>query len=228
MEKIMEKTTAVVIDRPQGTNNEILEYIVPAVSAAEKPLFLAAKRAFDFLAAALLGLVLLVPMLLMALIIRLDSPGPALFRQERLGKGGKPFVMLKFRSMRLDAEADGPQWANVHDERCTRFGALLRRSRLDELPQLWNIFMGDMSFVGPRPERAYFYDQFETYIHGFRHRLAVKPGLTGLAQVSGGYDLQPEEKIVFDMEYIEKQSALLDLKCIVKTIKVVFTHKGAR
>ncbi|MDY5539948.1 MAG: sugar transferase, partial [Lachnospiraceae bacterium] len=171
---------------------------------------------------------LALPMLFIAILIRLDSPGPALFRQERLGKDGQPFTILKFRSMRLDAEENGPQWAERNDHRCTRLGRLLRSTRLDELPQLWNILKGDMSFVGPRPERECFYDEFETYIHGFHNRLIVKPGLTGWAQVNGGYDLKPEEKIVLDMEYIQKQSLGLDLKCIFQTVHLIFTHEGAR
>lgn len=101
--------------------------------------------------------------------------------------------------MRTDAEKDGPKWAERSDDRCTRFGALLRKTRLDELPQLWNILKGEMSFVGPRPERKYFYEQFEKYIVGFSNRLVVIPGLTGYAQVNGGYELAPEEKIVYDM-----------------------------
>ena len=135
---------------------------------------------------------------------------------------------MKFRSMRLDAEENGPQWADKDDPRCTHLGRVLRKSRLDELPQLWNILKGDMSFVGPRPERKCFYDEFETYIHGFHNRLIVKPGLTGWAQVNGGYDLKPEEKIVYDMEYIQSCSIGMDLKCLLKTVRLVFTHVGAR
>ena len=108
------------------------------------------------------------------------------------------------------------------------FGQFLRRTRLDELPQLWNILRGDMSLVGPRPERAYFYREFVTYIPGFSNRMMVTPGLTGWAQVNGGYDLRPEEKIVYDMEYIERQSVLLDVQCLLKTAALVFTHRGAR
>ncbi len=110
----------------------------------------------------------------------------------------------------------GQKWAERSDDRCTRFGALLRKTRLDELPQLWNILKGEMSFVGPRPERKYFYEQFEKYIVGFSNRLVVMPGLTGYAQVNGGYELAPEEKIVYDMEYIARRSIRLDLQCIVK------------
>ena len=186
------------------------------------------KRLFD-IAFSFLGLiVLLVPMLLITVIVMIDSPGSPIFRQERLGKDGKPFMILKFRSMRMDAEANGPQWAEEDDPRCTRLGRYLRKSKLDELPQLLNIFLGDMSFVGPRPERAYYYEKFEQYIHGFSYRLLVVPGLTGYAQVNGGYNLAPEEKIIYDIEYIEKQSVWFDLSCIIKTIGLLFTHKGAR
>lgn len=201
--------------------------IVPAKKNIKKT-YLIFKRVFDAVLSLLVGILTIIPMLLIALLVRLDSPGPAIFKQERLGRNGKPFLIYKFRSMRIDAERNGPQWAEVKDERCTRIGRVLRNSRLDELPQLWNIFRGEMSFVGPRPERAYFYNKFEKYIPGFRERLTVTPGLTGLAQVSGGYDLKPEEKIIYDMKYIANRSVKLDAYCIVKTVSLVFTHKGAR
>ena len=195
---------------------------------AEKRAYRAVKRAFD-ISGALAGLaVLAIPMSVIALIIVLDSPGDPIFKQERLGKDGKPFIMYKFRSMREVAERDGPRGADADDARCTRFGAVLRRTRLDELPQIWNILRGDMSFVGPRPERACFYRVFEQYIVGFSNRLAVIPGLTGYAQVNGGYDLKPEEKILYDMEYIKRRSVRMDLRCILKTIRVVFRGDGAR
>lgn len=190
--------------------------------------YLAAKRVFDVAVAAFAGVLLLIPMAILAVLIRIDSEGPALFCQERLGENGKPFVMYKFRSMHIDAEVDGPQWANKNDDRCTKLGKVLRSSRLDELPQLINILKGEMSFVGPRPERAYFYDEFEKYIPNFRDRLLVRPGLTGHAQVNGGYELSPEEKIVYDMEYIANRSFKMDFMCILKTVGVVFSREGAR
>lgn len=204
------------------------EYIIEQVQVKNRYFYHAVKRCFDILCAIAAGIVLLIPMLMIGLAVRLDSAGPAVFKQERLGKGGKSFTIYKFRSMYLDAENKGPQWANKNDWRCTRVGRVLRKTRLDELPQLWNILKGDMSFVGPRPERPFFYDEFESYIHGFRYRLAVRPGLTGLAQVNGGYELAPEEKIVYDMQYIKDQSMWLDLQCIFKTAKLIFTHEGAR
>lgn len=190
--------------------------------------YLAVKRGADLVLAGLGILILLLPMGILALLIVLDSPGDPIFRQERLGKNGRPFTIYKFRTMRLNAEENGPQWAEKGDRRCTRFGSFLRRTRLDELPQLFNILKGDMSFVGPRPERRYFYDQFETYIVGFSNRLLVTPGLTGFAQVCGGYDLKPEEKILYDMKYIENQSIRMDLACILKTICVIISGSGAR
>lgn len=203
-------------------------YRVQPVKPSVSAFFRLIKRTTDIAVALAVAVFGAVPMLLIALLIKLDSKGPVIFRQERLGKDGKPFVMYKFRSMHVDAEVNGPQWAEKEDDRCTRVGAILRKTRLDELPQFFNILKGEMSLVGPRPERPYFYDEFESYIHGFRNRLVVRPGLTGWAQVSGGYDLLPEEKIVYDMEYISKMSVGMDLRCIFKTVGLVFTHEGAR
>lgn len=204
------------------------KYTVEPIAISDGTFYLVFKRLFDVVVSLLAGFLLLIPMLMIALFIRLDSSGPVIFRQERLGKNGIPFMIYKFRSMYTDAEINGPQWAEQNDHRCTRFGRFLRNTRLDELPQLWNILKGDMSFVGPRPERACFYEEFETYVHGFSNRLRVQPGLTGWAQVNGGYDLKPEEKIVYDMEYIQSRSVWMDLKCIFKTIRLVFSHEGAR
>ncbi|MBQ8621428.1 MAG: exopolysaccharide biosynthesis polyprenyl glycosylphosphotransferase [Oscillospiraceae bacterium] len=203
-------------------------YHVEAVEPRISPLYASVKRTSDIVFSLCVFALGLLPMVIIALLIKLDSKGPVIFRQERLGKDGKTFTMLKFRSMRDDAEQNGPQWAEKEDDRCTKVGRFLRKTRLDELPQFWNILKGDMSLVGPRPERAYFYGEFETYIHGFRNRLAVRPGLTGWAQVSGGYDLLPEEKIVYDMEYIKNMSVRMDLRCLFRTIRLVFTHEGAR
>ncbi|MBE6631272.1 MAG: sugar transferase [Ruminococcaceae bacterium] len=197
-------------------------------SPRKSTVYLAVKRLFDIAASILASLILLIPMLIIALIICIDSPGPVIFKQDRLGKNGKTFTMYKFRSMKLDAEKDGPIWAQDNDERCTKFGKAIRKARLDELPQLYNIIKGDMSIVGPRPERECFYEEFERYIPGFKNRLSVTPGLTGHAQVNGGYDLKPEEKLAYDMEYIEKRSIGLDIICILKTVKIVFSHNGAR
>jgi lipopolysaccharide/colanic/teichoic acid biosynthesis glycosyltransferase len=130
--------------------------------------------------------------------------------------------------MKVDAEANGAQWAKKNDDRVTKFGKFMRKVRLDELPQLFNIFLGQMSIVGPRPERPEFYEEFETYIHGFNQRLKVKCGLTGHAQVNGGYDLLPQEKVLLDIEYIKKRSFFFDIKIMFQTIGVIFGRKGSR
>jgi len=175
-------------------------YDVPDIKPKNKPFYSFIKRTFDIIAS-LTGIVIaFIPMVIIGIIICVDSKGPAIYKQERLGLNGKPFMLLKFRSMYLDAEDEGAKWASENDTRRTRVGGFLRKSRIDELPQLINILKGDMSLVGPRPERPFFYNEFEKNIHGFSHRLNVIPGLTGLAQVNGGYDLLPEEKIVYDME----------------------------
>lgn len=209
-----------------GSNRPICTVI--KLQFAEKPIYECIKRLVDIVASFVALIILAIPMLLIGALIRLDSPGGAIYRQERLGKNGKPFILYKFRTMVQDAEKNGAVWAEKEDSRCTKFGRFLRLVRLDELMQLFNIFKGDMSIVGPRPERACFYDEFEEYIPGFSQRLCVKPGLTGFAQVNGGYDLKPEEKIIWDLEYIEKRSLWLDFKILLKTVGIVLNHNGAR
>lgn len=222
MDLIAKNTTSVIQD------GKTL-FIVRKLSGVDsKPIYSFCKRLFDIVASLAAIIVLAIPMLIIALLVKLDSPGGAIYKQERLGLNGVRFMLYKFRTMREDAEANGAVWAEANDSRCTKLGTVLRAFRLDELPQLFNIFKGDMSVVGPRPERECFYEEFETYIEGFSQRLLVVPGLSGLAQVNGGYDLKPEEKIAYDLEYIEKRSFLLDLKIIFKTIAVVFKHDGAR
>lgn len=131
--------------------------------------------------------------------------------------------------MHADAEKDGARWSSGdNDKRIYKFGRVLRKTRFDELPQLFCCLIGTMSLIGPRPERECFYNEFEKYIHGFNQRLKVKPGITGLAQVSGGYDLKPQEKVLLDIEYIKKRSIWLDIKIMFKTVAVIFNHKGAK
>ncbi len=203
-------------------------YEVPDIKPKRKPVYNFMKRVFDIFVSVVALIIGLLPMIVVAIMIKCDSVGPIIYKQERLGKNGKSFMLYKFRSMHIDAESEGAKWAAENDTRCTRIGKFLRKSRLDELPQFINIIKGEMSLVGPRPERPFFYGVFEETIHGFSHRLNVTPGLTGLAQVNGGYDLLPEEKIVFDMQYIQNRSFWLDIKCILKTVLIVFNHKGAR
>lgn len=189
--------------------------------------YLAIKRLFDVIMALIGGMICLIPMVVTAILIRLESPGPVIYAQERLGKDGIPFVMYKFRSMYVNSEKDGPKWAARDDQRCTKIGKIIRKFHIDELPQLWNVLKGDMSVVGPRPERAYFYDVFSETVPNFRERLRVTPGLTCIAQISGGYVLLPEEKLAYDVQYMETRSITVDLLCIVKTIPVIFKHEGA-
>ena len=204
-------------------------YIVKKIGEVEKkPVYSFFKRIFDLVFSLATFSVLIIPMLIIAIIVRITSNGPSLYRQERVGLNGKRFILYKFRSMRLDAETNGAQWAVDNDPRVTKFGRIMRLTRLDELPQLINIIKGDMSFVGPRPERPVFYEKFAEYIDGFDERLKVMPGLTGLAQINGGYDLKPEEKVAYDIEYIETRSLWLDFKLIIRTVSVIFTHDGAK
>lgn len=193
------------------------EYYIDPVGMKKTPVYALVKRSFDIAVSAAGLLLLFVPMGLIALLIKCSSKGPAIYAQERLGKDGKAFRIFKFRTMVEDAEKNGAQWCDEKDPRVTPLGAVLRKTYLDELPQLWNILAGDMSFVGPRPERACYYTAFEEYIHGFSERLRVKPGLTGLAQISGGSRMPPEEKIQWDVKYIKNRSLVLDLKIMLMT-----------
>lgn len=190
--------------------------------------YLWSKRIFDIVASALALVVLALPLLVVAICIHVESPGPVIYKQERLGKGGKVFVMYKFRSMYQNSEKNGPQWAKINDDRCTKVGRFIRQYHIDELPQLWNVIKGDMSIVGPRPEREFFYCEFEKRVPGFRTRLLVDQGLTCIAQVNGCYDLTPEKRLVYDMEYMNGQSIWMDMKCILRTFSAIVTRRGAR
>lgn len=175
------------------------------------------------------GLTIGIPLIIIfGVLVKLEDGGPIIYKQERLGKDGKMFNLYKIRSMRIDAEKFGVQWAQNNDPRVLRVGKFIRKTRIDEIPQLFNILKGDMSIVGPRPERPMFTMQFNEEIEGFINRLVVKPGLTGLAQVNGGYEMTPEEKLEWDVKYIENRSNLLDIKIILKTIKIILNGYGAR
>ncbi|MFK4307402.1 exopolysaccharide biosynthesis polyprenyl glycosylphosphotransferase [Bacillus sp. RC242] len=177
----------------------------------------------------LVGLIILMPVIMIfSILIVLESPGSPFYLQERLGLSGKRFKVIKLRSMRNDAEKNGAKWAEKNDPRVTKIGLFIRKTRIDELPQLFNILKGDMSLVGPRPERPIFTEKFERDIPGFKKRLEVKPGLTGWAQVNGGYEITPKEKLNLDVYYINHANLLLDFKIILKTIRVVITGEGAR
>lgn len=185
------------------------------------------KRIIDVILA-FIGLIVASPiMAIISIAIKLESRGPVFYCQERVGKNGRVYTMYKLRSMYENAEENGAQWAEEDDPRVTKVGKFIRRTRLDELPQLFNVLKGDMSLVGPRPERPIFTYQFNEQIPGFINRLQVKPGLTGWAQVNGGYKLTPAEKLEYDLYYIENRTIWLDIKIMLKTIMVVLTGKGA-
>ena len=192
---------------------------------------LAVKRASDVAGAALLGVLTLPLTAIVAAAVRLSSPGPVLYHQARVGQDGRVFTIHKFRSMRADAEAEtGAVWAQRDDSRITPVGRVLRRTRLDELPQLWNVLKGDMSFVGPRPERPEFVAQLTEQIPFYGQRHVVKPGLTGWAQVSYTYGASVEdamEKLQYDLFYIKHLSFAFDLFVILKTVKTVVLQRGA-
>src|SRR5690606_12067677 len=188
------------------------------------------KRLLDIVVSATALLVTFPLLLAISILIRLDSKGPVLYSQERVGLYGRIFLLYKFRSMRADAEAAGPQWASENDPRITRLGRFLRRTRLDEVPQLWNVLIGDMSLVGPRPEREHFINQLRNEVPLYLQRLKMKPGLTGWAQVKHHYDTNLEDvktKVLFDLWYFENMSLPLGLVILIRTIWVVLTGKGA-
>ena len=190
---------------------------------------LKAKRLLDLLFAMLIGIFAAPVIVLAAIIVKLESKGPIFFIQERIGEGNKKFNIVKFRSMTTDAEKDGPQWASKNDNRVTKFGKIMRATRIDELPQLWNVLRGEMSFVGPRPEREYFIQQLEKEIPYYNLRHTVKPGLTGWAQVMYPYGASVEDayrKLQYDLYYIKHHSIPFDVKVLLKTVTIVIFGKG--
>lgn len=217
--------------RENGIPADVLEKLLPGddVLVLDEPKvggglgYRFVKRAFDIVSCSCALVVLAIPMAVIAMRIKTESPGPVIYAQERVGKGGRSFKVYKFRSMYVDAEVRGARWAAGDDPRVTPFGKVMRKTRLDEIPQFWNIVKGDMSLVGPRPERPAFCEAFEERIDGWHYRTKVRPGLSGLAQVTGGYDLLPREKVVLDLDYIENRNVALDLKIILRTLGVVKT-----
>jgi sugar transferase (PEP-CTERM system associated) len=190
------------------------------------------KRGFDLLFSTLLLLVAMPVMLFAMLAIRLESPGPILYRQERVGLGGRGFMCIKFRSMRTDAEKDGvARWATKNDSRVTRVGAFIRKTRIDELPQLFSVLRGDMSLVGPRPERPSFVSELKETIPFYDIRHSVKPGVTGWAQVRYGYCATLDDsrrKHQFDLYYVKNNSLLLDVLVLIETVSVVLFREGSQ
>ena len=190
------------------------------------------KRCLDVVVSLTFLLFFLPLMLFTALVIRLESPGQVFYRQERIGFRGRSFTLLKFRSMRADAEKDGvPQWAAQNDARVTRVGAFIRKTRIDELPQIFNVLRGDMSFVGPRPERAYFVEQLAEQLPFYADRHWVKPGITGWAQLNYQYGASVEDakiKLQYDLYYVNYYGMLLDIIIIIQTVRVVLWPQGVR
>lgn len=189
------------------------------------------KRILDIVFAGALFILSLPVMVISAVIIKLESSGPVFYMQERVGEGGRLFKVIKFRSMCQDAEKNGAVWARENDERVTRFGSFIRKMRIDELPQLWNVLKGEMSLVGPRPERQVFVDELEKDIPYYNIRHGVKPGVTGWAQVCYPYGASKEDalrKLEYDLYYIKNISIALDLLVIFYTVKTVLFRKGGR
>lgn len=180
---------------------------------------------------ALIGGILSLPIVLLtAILIKLDSKGPVFYRQERVGEHGRPFTLLKFRSMRVDAEEAGPVWASKDDDRATRLGRIIRKIRVDEIPQFWNILRGEMSFVGPRPERPHFVEQLAREIPYYEQRHLIPPGLTGWAQIKYAYGASIEDarqKLQYDLYYVKNQSLILDAIVLFETIKIILFGRGA-
>ena len=191
----------------------------------------AAKRMFDILASGLLLALSLPVIIIFALLVRLDSRGPAFFRQTRVGLYGQDFELLKLRSMTVDAEENGAQWADRDDPRVTRIGRFIRKFRIDELPQVWTVLMGKMSFVGPRPERPSFVHDLEEHLPFYAERHMVKPGITGWAQINYPYGASVEDarqKLEFDLYYAKNYTPFLDLLILLQTVRVILWPEGAR
>ena len=186
------------------------------------------KNCFEFILSFVLLIITLPICLIVCIDIYLELGVNPIYTQKRVGLNGRVFKIYKLRSMYIDAEKDGPRWASENDERVTKVGRIIRKTRIDELPQLVNILKGDMSIIGPRPERPELIKEFIKYLPDFNDRLLVKPGITGWAQVNGGYTLTPKEKLEFDKYYIQNRGFRLDLLILIKTIIVIFTRHGAR
>ena len=191
--------------------------------------YLPLKRLFDILSASGLMVATSPIVLLFGILVKMETPGKMFYTQERVGYMGKRFKVTKLRSMYTDAEKNsGAVWASKNDSRVTKVGKFIRKTRIDELPQLWNVIKGDMSMIGPRPERPELTEKFSREVKDFEQRLRVLPGLTGYAQVHGGYDVTPKEKYKLDKYYMDNISLKEDLKIIFETIRVVLTGDGAR
>lgn len=210
----------------EGVNNyTFLKHIGTPIPQSQ----LVGKRICDIICGTVFGIISLPIILIFAILVKLTSKGPVFFKQERVGYMGKPIKIVKLRSMRQDAEKKtGAVWAKKNDPRVTSVGRFMRKTRVDELPQFWSIVKGDMSLVGPRPERFVLTQKFYEKWPEFPQRLRIIPGLTGYAQIHGGYDLKPNEKCKLDNYYIKHYSFGLDFKIAIETFKIIFTGNGAR
>jgi exopolysaccharide biosynthesis polyprenyl glycosylphosphotransferase len=205
---------------------------IPLIEFKQSPLsgtYAVVKRAMD-IGCALIGLVLSLPILAVAAVaLKLDSKGPVFFRQVRCGRGGREFNIIKLRTMHVGAEAtSGPVRAGKNDSRVTAVGRFLRTKRIDEIPQLWNVLKGDMSLVGPRPERPFFVEQFTKEVPLFPLRLRVRPGVTALSHVWGRYTSTPIDRLRYDLVYMSNISFMLDVRILLDTVKTVLTGRGAQ
>lgn len=191
-------------------------------------LYLPIKRTLDILFSLIL-IILTLPIVMVTVVaVKCESHGPIFYKQVRVGLMGRKIVITKFRSMYMDAEKNGAQWAQKNDSRVTRVGKIIRRTRIDELPQLFSVLKGDLSLIGPRPERPQFTERFSHEYPGFEKRLRIKPGLSGYAQVNGGYDIDPGQKSKLDCYYIDHFGFLIDVEIFLDTIKIIFSGEGAR
>jgi exopolysaccharide biosynthesis polyprenyl glycosylphosphotransferase len=214
------------------TDHISIGWVARSNGAREGRLEAGFRRAFDILLGTILVLATLPLLLVTALAVKLDSPGPVFYRQERVGRDGRVFTLFKFRSMRVDAEAEGsPIWASRRDDRVTRVGRVIRLTRIDEIPQVLNVLRGDMAFVGPRPERPAFVEKLGAIIPHYHDRAIVKPGITGWAQVNYPYGASVEDarmKLAYDLYYVRRRSLFLDLLILVATVRVVLFQEGSR
>lgn len=191
--------------------------------------YLVFKRMFDFVFAILLAIPAIPIILIFGILVKIETPGSMFYKQERVGLMGKKIYITKIRSMYDGIEKkSGAMWAQKNDVRVTKVGHFIRKTRIDELPQILNVLEGSMSFIGPRPERPVFTEQFVNEVPGFEKRLSIKPGLSGLAQIRGGYEATPGEKLIADVEYINNVSLKMDAMILVQTLRVVVTGDGAR
>ncbi|MFH1860892.1 MAG: sugar transferase [bacterium] len=231
-ERVRFKTVPDIYESVIGKLETIQIETIPLIDVSIQPISgwnRSLKRIIDITASIFVLFVLFPFLVIIAILIKIDSKGPIVFSQERVGKNGHLFKIYKFRTMRTDAEKNtGPVLAQKDDERITKLGKFLRHTRIDEILQCVNVLLGQMSLVGPRPERLFFVEQFKSAIPGYVKRFKVRPGITGLAQVNASYDISPKSKLKYDLLYIKNYSLVLDFKLMLKTLLVVFSRKGAQ